>query len=360
MNKLKKSIFLFIVGFFSCTSYITNLNAKLCSTPSLPSSRAEQHVPGTLHELIIASGYFILENLVNELIRATDELIFIRQTEPTRKKHLKKWSKINRSKIKELTLRIGSINEQIKSFACLYKNIATQPITNVQKNELERIVEISLQSVCSIARKTIDILEQRYDDDKGWILTTLESQKIILKTIAEDMQKRDWTTVSLPDLRKDTSQLIYLLIKDLNEVICEIFGEVNFRNLDILECQKSYDDPRLQILFDNPEILNFNELLKNPKLILDEIEKSMTDEDISAGLKNSNPDFTQTLLEVGVINRKSFKFLMFYNSLKIYIWNKHISSTLLKEIVNIIIKKDPEQASLITESFRSEFGVRID
>ncbi|MFH1461800.1 MAG: hypothetical protein ABIF12_02560 [bacterium] len=189
---------------------------KLPKQYSSPDIREKNSTPGTLQELLIASGFFFLEEYVLELINLykQEEIIISQGKNILKKRKLKKWKRENIKKIRKITTQIKLLEERIDIFFEEYKSIITQRITNIRQEEINRITLNSNESLPNLLDNLKLYLKDKDNDILEWILETIKSQKeIYFLTISEDILKRPWQETTLPDLIKDTEILSQLADK---------------------------------------------------------------------------------------------------------------------------------------------------
>ncbi len=232
MNNIKNSMFFFIfinLLFFahkqlfsmkkseSITIPKENLE-KSCSNPDL---REERGCIGNLQELLIASGFYKIEEYIKKIMDLDTILKEPINDRPFKKKELEKWKNKYQNKIIIKTKQIENLYEKLDEFVEEYLNITNQKITNLKNDEPERISEQSEQSVpkqiefFKICMKNISESE----NDLKSIFETIKSQKeSYIEIISKDWKARNWEDITLPNLKKDSKNLSDILKKDIDTI----------------------------------------------------------------------------------------------------------------------------------------------
>ncbi|KKP24874.1 MAG: hypothetical protein SZ59_C0001G0192 [candidate division TM6 bacterium GW2011_GWF2_28_16] len=178
-------------------------NSKL----TLPEQRIKNKETGMLQELLIESGYFEYSRFLIDYLNINNELEELLNNQPDNRKQLNKWLKENAYLIAQKTEALKKLKEDIEKYLELYKFVTTQEITTVQQNEAYRMVANSEQSILFISKQI-----NKNENDIEYIQSALETieyhKSCALKSLAADLIKEDWATVTLPDLIKDTIKLI--------------------------------------------------------------------------------------------------------------------------------------------------------
>lgn len=178
---------------------------------SIPSKLKKLKVNGLLQDLLIESGRFELEDYITELK-------YLITTKPFKNKQ------------KSLSWEKETINFSNKIFLYMreYTKVNTQTITTVPKEELERQISLSRESIIYIYEATIKpILKEirsnkehrKYSIDAKGLLEELDKllesikfqQKVFISMIFKDLCNRSWVEETLADLIKDSNKLADLL-----------------------------------------------------------------------------------------------------------------------------------------------------
>lgn len=150
---------------------------KLERRYSTPKMRESKSTPGTLQEILIASGFFFLEEYILELINLykQEEIIISQGKNILKKRKLKKWKRENIKKIQKITTQIKLLEERIDIFIKEYKSIMTQKITNIRQEEINRIALNSNESLPNLLDNLKLYLKDKSYDILEWILKTIKS-----------------------------------------------------------------------------------------------------------------------------------------------------------------------------------------
>lgn len=181
--------------------------------------RTERKIPGLLKELLITSGYYVLqENL--------EKLIDLLTNRPKNKKQLQ-----------ECRIDIEKIRIIMDIYRDKYFNFSTKIITNVQENELIRLVFESEESVIKryigTIRPLIEIIlknpkkilknfakefAKELDNLRKMQVNIKSNNKTSAKTIINDIKGRNWPIQVLGNLKRDSEILAKILEIDISEI----------------------------------------------------------------------------------------------------------------------------------------------
>jgi hypothetical protein len=250
MKKLNKKLILLInIAVFS-TFFVKNVFSMKRTISrddirrySRPIDRERNSSPGILQELLIASGYFFFEESLTQILEnltslegCTKDVGFKKK-----KKALENWKKENKEKISISTKEISNLIKNLDEYVENYNFIASQQITDIRQEEINRIVVNSLESLPKVLDRLKTYIYTKDNDILDWILSTIKSQQnCYIFTITEDFINRNWETETMLDLEKDTIRLAEL-INSTDKIIWNNFINKNLLSEIFNKIQEKID-----------------------------------------------------------------------------------------------------------------------